>query len=90
MNAFLTDTLPALLLGLLLKSALLLIAACAACGLLRRASAATRHLVWSAALGGVLLLPLMTLSLPRWDLAWTTSPPAPLLQRLSKNKPGKC
>ncbi len=92
MNAVVTQTLPALLLGLLGKSALLLLAAWAVCGLLRRASAAARHLVWAAALGGVLLLPLCAVSLPHWDMAWRhtaaasrlvaptvtrTSPPSP-------------
>ena len=36
--------------------------------LLRRRSAATRHLVWTAALVAALLVPVMALSLPRWEL----------------------
>ncbi|HTV02065.1 MAG TPA: M56 family metallopeptidase [Luteitalea sp.] len=34
----------------------------------RRASAAVRHLVWSLALGGVLLLPIVTAIVPSWTL----------------------
>ena len=70
MNALMIHALPTLLLGFLIKSTFLLLAAWAAVCLLRRASAATRHLVWSLALGSVLLLPILSLSLPRWNVAW--------------------
>jgi N-acetylmuramoyl-L-alanine amidase/beta-lactamase regulating signal transducer with metallopeptidase domain len=77
-------------LGLLVKTTLLLLTAGAACYALRRASAATRHLVWSVALGGVLLVPILSLSLPQWKVAWShvsasatiepmAAPQAPLL-----------
>ncbi len=77
------------LLGLLTKGTLLLLLAALACRLLRRSSAATRHLVWTAALIGVLFLPLLSFSLPKWNVAWsraavsspTTPPPAPDLIR---------
>lgn len=69
MNTLMSHALPALL-GLAVKGTVLLCAAWAGCWLLRRSSAATRHLVWSAALAGVLLLPVMSLSLPHWNVAW--------------------
>ena len=81
-HALMIHALPTLLLGFLIKSTLLLLAAWAAGCLLRRASAATRHLIWSVALGGVLLLPALSLSLPRWNVAWShvsaATPPAPI------------
>lgn len=48
------------------KSALLLGLAFTAVVVLRRASAATRHAVWSAALAGVVILPVLSLTLPSW------------------------
>src|SRR5690242_10923714 len=48
----------------LLKATALLVAALAATTLLRRASAGTRHLVWLATLGGVLLLPAVSMWTP--------------------------
>jgi beta-lactamase regulating signal transducer with metallopeptidase domain len=49
-----------------LKGFLVLLAALAATTLMRRASAASRHLVWLAALTGVLLLPLAAAVVPAW------------------------
>src|SRR5882724_11400710 len=34
-----------------------------------RRSAASRHLIWSLALGSFLVLPLLALALPRWQVA---------------------
>jgi HEAT repeat protein/beta-lactamase regulating signal transducer with metallopeptidase domain len=48
----------------LLKSSLLLIVVFGLAGLMRRTSAATRHLVWSLGLVGVLLIPLLSETLP--------------------------
>ena len=47
-------------------TALLVAAAAAQYTLLRRASAATRHLVWLVALTGVLVLPVLSAVLPQW------------------------
>jgi beta-lactamase regulating signal transducer with metallopeptidase domain len=49
-----------------LKGFLVLLAALVATTLMRRTSAASRHLVWLAALTGVLLLPVAAAVLPAW------------------------
>jgi beta-lactamase regulating signal transducer with metallopeptidase domain len=49
-----------------LKGFLVLLAALVATTLMRRASAASRHLVWLAALTGVLLLPVAAAVVPAW------------------------
>ena len=51
-------------LGVALKSTLLLVLAWLLASLLRRRSAAARHLVWTAALAAVLVLPLLSVWLP--------------------------
>src|SRR5690348_1106195 len=51
---------PALVIWLV-KATALLLTALAATAVLRRASAGTRHLVWVGALGGILLLPALSL-----------------------------
>ncbi len=80
MNEIITHAMPMLLSGLL-KGTLLLLAAAVACSFLRRSSAATRHLIWTMALSGVLLLPLLSASLPTWNIAWgrvaVSAPAAP-------------
>ncbi len=55
------------LLGVTLKSLALLALAAVAALALRRASAAARHLVWRLALVGLLLLPVLSLTLPGWQ-----------------------
>jgi|GEM_PF-1086714 len=57
-----------------IKSTLVLVAAYAVSIALGRASAAARHLVWTAALGALLVLPLLSLALPAWRVA--VPPPA--------------
>jgi TonB family protein len=54
------------LLGLALKSTALLSLAWLLAFLMRRASAAARHLIWIATAAAVLALPVLTLSLPAW------------------------
>ena len=78
----LTTFVLSMLLGLVVKETLLLLAAWGVCLMLARASAAVRHLVWTAALGGTLLLPLLFLSLPRWNVGYAqaTLSPASSLQ----------
>jgi beta-lactamase regulating signal transducer with metallopeptidase domain len=63
--------LDALLLELLafaLRATVLLAGAWLATRLLHRASAATRHLIWTAAVAGVLLLPLLSRVVPAWNV----------------------
>jgi beta-lactamase regulating signal transducer with metallopeptidase domain len=56
------------LLDLLLKAGVLLALATLAALAARRASAALRHLIWTLAVAGVLLLPALTAFLPAWQL----------------------
>ena len=68
------------------KTSFLLAAAAATNTLLsRRASAASRHLVWTLAVVGLLLLPVLSAALPSWEIAIPiaapmTPPAAPTLQ----------
>ena len=63
-----------------LKSALLLVATAASMPLLRRRSAAVRHMVWALGLGAALLLPAVALVTPSVPLLPAAAPvdPAPL------------
>jgi beta-lactamase regulating signal transducer with metallopeptidase domain len=66
---FLIDSIGRLLLPMLdatIKGTLLLIVACAVCVVLRRDSAATRHLVWATAVLLLLAMPLLSILLPQW------------------------
>ncbi len=66
---------PALL--LVVKVSLLLGAAAGVVALWRRrTSAATRHLIWSLALAGALLLPMASIAFPGWTFAIGTAPKA--------------
>lgn len=58
--------------------AILLLAACIA-ALLRRDSAATRHLVWLVAIVAVLIVPVLSASLPHWHVLpeWAVIPSVP-------------
>jgi HEAT repeat protein/beta-lactamase regulating signal transducer with metallopeptidase domain len=60
------------------KATLLFGAAGVISALLRRASAATRHMVWTLALLSALVLPVLSLALPRWQLPIVTLSPIPV------------
>ena len=51
-----------------LRASVLLLAALLATRILRQSSAATRHLIWTAAVSGVLLLPVLAVVVPAWDV----------------------
>jgi beta-lactamase regulating signal transducer with metallopeptidase domain len=57
-------------------TALLVAAAAAQYTFLRRASAATRHLVWLLALTGVLVLPVLSVVVPQWRIPVDVAPDA--------------
>jgi beta-lactamase regulating signal transducer with metallopeptidase domain/protocatechuate 3,4-dioxygenase beta subunit len=57
-----------LLLDTVIKATVLLVGACLAAALLRRASAAVRHRVWCLAFLALILLPFVPLALPTWRL----------------------
>ena len=69
------------------KASLILGAAGLTSLILRRASAALRHLVWTLALCSALLLPIVSLALPKWQLPLITfASPAPRVDnRVEKN-----
>jgi len=58
-----------LLAAILLKGSALIIAAAAVVALLFRASAATRHFIWTLTLAGLLVLPVFSMTLPPWTMA---------------------
>src|SRR4030095_16517096 len=66
------------------KATVLLAAAGVASFFLRRASAASRHLIWTLALVGALVLPALSRALPRWQVPFITlSAPMASLSQLS-------
>jgi HEAT repeat protein/beta-lactamase regulating signal transducer with metallopeptidase domain len=54
------------------KASLIFAAAAVLSLLLRRRSAAARHMIWTLALGSVLVLPALSLLLPRWQVPLVT------------------
>ena len=73
----LTDSWAWALTMVLVKSSLVLGAAALAARSLRHGSAAHRHLVWTLALGALLVLPLLSLGLPAWKLPFLQIPTLP-------------
>jgi beta-lactamase regulating signal transducer with metallopeptidase domain len=59
------------------KATVILLAAALTSVILRKASAALRHLVWTLALFGALVLPVVSLALPKWQLPLLTITSAP-------------
>ena len=70
---------------LTLKGIMILAAAGLSSVGLRNASAASRHVVWSLALGALLLLPVLTWAVPAWRVAILPAPPAPVAENASLN-----
>ncbi|MGE5645202.1 MAG: TonB family protein [Acidobacteriota bacterium] len=61
--------------ALIWKATAILLAAAAVSLALRRAPAALRHLVWTTALAGALLIPVLSFALPRWTVpVWRDVP----------------
>jgi TonB family protein len=67
-----------MLLMLAIKGGVVLVAALRVTALLRRASAATRHLIWTCAFASLIVLPLLQWSGWRWRVA-VPAPAAPIL-----------
>lgn len=88
-----TSVATAILTDSALKSIAVIVVAIGIATLLRRASAATRHTVWLSAMAALLTLPLLSNSLPRWQvlpatLAWgnpatPATTPTPLAPELA-------
>src|SRR5436190_15431290 len=75
-----SDSLLVGLLSFAIRATVLLSGAWLATRALRRASAATRHLIWTSAVAGVLMLPVLAAVVPVWNvplisMAVTTDPP---------------
>lgn len=76
MNTFPVDAVPSAALAIVAKASVLMaIAALAQILLRRRASAATRHFVWTLAIAGMLLLPALSPALPEWTVLVRTAAP---------------
>jgi beta-lactamase regulating signal transducer with metallopeptidase domain len=69
MSAFNPESVGAVALSTAIKAtALVAIAAAAGAVLRRRASAATRHLVWTLTIAAMLVLPVLELAVPAWEI----------------------
>src|SRR5262249_29174315 len=78
-----------LLLDTFIKSAVILSAAGLMAAVLRRASAASRHLVWSVAVASLLALPILSVTLPSWRMAALPSLAAIAATDESASEPGR-
>ena len=90
MSTILTDSAMSAALWIVIKVTLVLGTAAIVQALLRRRiSAATRHLVWTLAIIGVLVLPVLSLGLPDWALVIRTVPtsnhPSPAVERVEES-----
>ena len=92
MNGLLDSTLPAVVLDAAVRGTFILLAALAGTALMRRTSAAARHLVWLAALAALLLLPAARAVVPEWRVlpvpsAVLAAPPAPATRAAEAQAP---
>jgi len=74
------NTLLSGLLSYAIRASMLLGGAWLAVALMRRASAASRHLVWTGATVGVLVLPAIAAVVPSWNVAVLPADPSPAVQ----------
>jgi HEAT repeat protein/beta-lactamase regulating signal transducer with metallopeptidase domain len=72
----------------IVKATMLFLAAGLASLLLRRRSAALRHMIWTLALASVLVLPLLSIALPRWQWNLVTIETASSFQHPASGSPG--
>ena len=69
------------------KAAFLLAAAGLGAAALRQASASARHLLWTLAVVGVLVLPVLGHLLPAWEMdAFSSAPPTPMVKTLEVDR----
>jgi beta-lactamase regulating signal transducer with metallopeptidase domain len=62
------------LLAILLKGSILMAAAAMAAALMGRASAASRHFIWTLTIAGLLVLPVLSMAMPAWEVAVRVAP----------------
>src|SRR6266542_6259985 len=90
MSTFFVDPAMSAALLIIVKASVLLgVAAIVQAPLYRWTSAATRHLVWTLAIIGVLLLPVVSLALPDWTMVIRATGPkvadrAPVIGRVQQ------
>lgn len=89
MSQLLTLVSPSGLIDLALKSAAVMLLALVVVVLLRHASASRRHLVWCLSVASLLVLPILALTLPAWQVTWlprwTVEPTQLAVTRLTTN-----
>jgi beta-lactamase regulating signal transducer with metallopeptidase domain len=76
MSTFSLDPFVSAALWIAIKAtALLAVAALVQAATFRRTSAAARHLIWALGMSAVLLLPILSLALPKWAVVYRVPPP---------------